>query len=526
MSSSVEHKFPSLLDVITAQDKSVFEPHVPSFIKGSHLFVRTVGMREAPERLVVELFRELCFESVTPSNEKTSRELEPRNDLISEEKALLYVARGRAKQKSRKLPEKSYYGPLYPLVARNSWPRKQAENVIAFQFVDGPLAEHFSGSRERAQSYAREVVDAIYGKKRGNGNEFDIFRALAEKIQINAEECGLRTSDEALTQLVGRLSVTNADGAIGSDDALVKRISEDFLNLCRLEGKVPRLFWFDLLKCFLRLSLPAWLLAHMRITVHLRDWTLAALAGDSTPGSQISKAIASRGVGLFHPTQTGSNEISLHVERYIKARVELSLAAYLVRYVCKFDINKGILTIHPGGKNAISIGDWLGHCLKCGVDANLPRNADGVREMLVPWAQTFGAWLTPDKRGQGKNIIEFLRIFLRLSESINDDGYLVTGPGNFERGKVFPGPAMLRTMLYLTAARRENGGRNRGKLILSDLEQHFAEYGVDFASSVGARPKLIAELARLGLLKGSPDAGDSAELVVPEALSATTGTKV
>jgi hypothetical protein len=55
----------------------------------------------------------------------------------------------------------------------------------------------------------------------------------------------------------------------------------------------------------------------------------------------------------------------------------------------------------------------------------------------------------------------------------------------------------------------------RGKLVLADLESHFHAYGLEFAASAGARPRLIAELSRLGLLKGSPDAGEYTELLVP-----------
>ncbi|OTP79067.1 hypothetical protein PAMC26510_06295 [Caballeronia sordidicola] len=511
---------PSFLDVISATDKSVFEPHVPQLFKRSRsFFVNTVGMREAPERLVVELFRELCFDAVTPKGEKAARELLPRDELSLEEKALLYAARGRSKQTRRKQPEKAYFGPLYPALARDSWPRQQAERVVAYQLLDGPIAEYFGRSDTSRRAFSRDVINAMYGNTRSAGIESDIFKELLEKLHFDVPASGIRSSDDAYEKLVDRLSkVTNADGAVGSNDALAGRISEDFLSLCKLEGKVPRLFWFDLLKCFLRLCLPAWLLAQMRITVYLRDWTVAALAGDFTPDDVVTKAIAERSKSLFHPTQTGSNEISLHVERYVKARIELSLSAYLVRHVCGFDISRGTLSLKPGGKDVVSVSDWLKQCRDCGLAAGLPRDEKGVRATLVPWAQTFGAWLTPDRKGQGKNIIEFLRIFLRLADTDEDGGYLVTGTGRFEHGVVFPGPALLRTMLYLSAARLANGaGRPRGKLILSDLEQHFSEYGVDFGSSVGARPKLIAELARLGLLKGSPDAGDSAELLIPDA---------
>jgi hypothetical protein len=141
-----------------------------------------------------------------------------------------------------------------------------------------------------------------------------------------------------------------------------------------------------------------------------------------------------------------------------------------------------------------------------------------MRLRVIPFAQKWGAWLDPQSNGQGKNIEEFLRILLRLSKADDDDGYILTSTakGGFEKAVLFPGPAMLRTGLILSAARRKRSPtKNQGKLVLSDLEAFFADYGIDFAASAGARPQLISELSRLGFLKGSPDAGDSAELMAP-----------
>jgi hypothetical protein len=107
---------------------------------------------------------------------------------------------------------------------------------------------------------------------------------------------------------------------------------------------------------------------------------------------------------------------------------------------------------------------------------------------------------------------------LRLSKKDGDDGYILTSTpkGGFEKAVLFPGPAMLRMALVVCAARRTRSTvKSSGKLVLSDLERFFADYGIDFAASAGARPQLISELSRLGFLKGSPDAGDSAELVAP-----------
>ncbi|RXZ38146.1 hypothetical protein D9O50_00940 [Oxalobacteraceae bacterium CAVE-383] len=340
------------------------------------------------------------------------------------------------------------------------------------------------------------------------------------RIQIDRTEAGLLDESQAIEKLADRFSA--AKGSIldcGFPDQLAERLAKDFQNLCKLEGHVPRLLWIDLLKCFLRMALPTWLLAHMRLTVSLRDWTLTALGGIVTDDEKILHEIKNRWQGIFHPTQTGSNEISLHIERYVKARIELSLLTYWVRGILGPQSIDATLTVRSTGKDNLSISDWLTRCRQAGENIGLSGDGQSIRTKVIPMAQAFGAWLNPSTKGQGKNIEEFLRILLRLPDSDEDDGYLLTGTkkGGFQRVVVFPGPAVLKTMLYLVAAEKMRGAiKTRGKLVLSDLENHFSKYGVDFASSVGARPQLISELSRLGFLKGSPDAGDSAELIVPD----------
>jgi hypothetical protein len=57
--------------------------------------------------------------------------------------------------------------------------------------------------------------------------------------------------------------------------------------------------------------------------------------------------------------------------------------------------------------------------------------------------------------------------------------------------------------------------KSNDRLVLSDVENHFREYGIEFGMTAGASPKLISELQGLGLLVGSPDAGDSVSVKNP-----------
>ena len=70
------------------------------------------------------------------------------------------------------------------------------------------------------------------------------------------------------------------------------------------------------------------------------------------------------------------------------------------------------------------------------------------------------------------------------------------------------------------------GQEKEGQLLLSDIEKHFSDYGVDFSNCASARSKLTKEYQRIGLLKGSPDAQGSAavtKLFVPPRSSGVSG---
>jgi hypothetical protein len=511
-------RFPTAEELL-GRDVSVHEPVVPLLLKDSEFFPKSLGMRQAPELLITELFREVCFEPYRPSNDSKARDLDVTADLNLQEVALLYIARGRNRRTKNIQKPKAYFGPLFPALARNSWVRKQAERVIASQFIERPLAQYVADSKVDVQAFAADIVSALYGQARLSDGSADIFTQTLDKIEFDQTAVGLSDPTEAAEKLKVRFLAAAGDilSSKGGDN-LARTIGSDFHNLCKASRSMPRIMWLELLKSFLRLALPSWLLAHMRLTVMLRDWTLAALGGTVVDEVTIATDISGRWKSLFHPTQTGSNEVTLHIQNYVKARVELSLSTYLVRYALGAEAIAGVLTSTKNGKGRIPVAEWLIRCRRAGAELGLAGSAHDMRLLIIPFAQQWGAWLDPEENGQGKNIEEFLRILLRLSKVDDDDGYILTSTvkGGFERAVLFPGPAMLRTALILASARkRSSQGKNQGKLVLSDLEIMFDDYGIDFASSAGARPQLIAELSRLGFLKGSPDAGDSTELVAP-----------
>jgi hypothetical protein len=78
---------------------------------------------------------------------------------------------------------------------------------------------------------------------------------------------------------------------------------------------------------------------------------------------------------------------------------------------------------------------------------------------------------------------------------------------------------LIKLIVYLSSARKlkKFGGSEKKdrQLVLSEVEDHFSYYGIEFKITASARPELVNELMGLGLLNGSPDAGDSVAVKNP-----------
>jgi len=118
----------------------------------------------------------------------------------------------------------------------------------------------------------------------------------------------------------------------------------------------------------------------------------------------------------------------------------------------------------------------------------------------------------------GKNIDEFFRVLYQSEIGDESGGYLLTSAGKgAKRGfMVFPGQLLLKAMAYLSARDKQlSHGSSGGILVLQDVEDHFAKYGIDFSNAADARPRLMEKLQSMGLLRGSPDAGSSVAVEIP-----------
>ena len=138
---------------------------------------------------------------------------------------------------------------------------------------------------------------------------------------------------------------------------------------------------------------------------------------------------------------------------------------------------------------------------------------NNCQSFLTREAERFPAWRDPLKKGQGKNIDEFLRVLYRDYSGDEEGGHIILSEGRGDdRGfRVIPGQLMMKTITFLAYKNKGSGG----KLVLSNVEDHFQKYGVDFSDAASARPLLMQELQNMGLLAGSPDAGSSVAVASP-----------
>lgn len=527
------------------ENRSTNEPRVPKLIKNSFISVPSAGMRSAPEILVLELMKEV-FHGKLYDETKVEKQLNPeRHDpdgkpcFSERERAILYALRGRRK-KTKKHAEEIFFAPAYPQLAEHGWFRKSSERVIKQFFFSGPIVQSlYFNQKEPLDFEIRKKVlfEKIQMALIGNNSPYD---GVLDKKDILAATLQPQTFINIYDNL--SQTKTHLDELIKSErDSLIRInndeisdcITQDFIAICDIEGKIPRMQWLQLLMTFLRFALPMWLLSQMQITKLVYDWLIEAVDGhgDLPNIETISDLLSKRNCNLLHPTLTPTREIIEHIDSYMKCRVQLNILLY-----CLLEIGNGKLdrkndnlriNFDGGGPNRISIEELLDAARKSsGQIREMPyfkQVADNsvdfdVHSFLIREGGKFSAWKKPRNSGQGKNIDEFFRVLYQSEIGDESGGYLITpiGQGSKRGFMVFPGQMLLKTMAYLAAKdKTSNNGNVRGMLVLQDVEDHFAKYGVDFSTAADARPKLMKKLQSMGLLRGSPDAGSSVAVEIP-----------
>ncbi len=508
------------------------EPRMHSLIRKSFAFLPTVGMRSAPEELLLELFREVFYETHYESgrNNPLDPEADPgdagRLPYTKGEKAVLYALQGRRK-KTRNSRVNRYYGPAYPALARNGWFGKNRERIVKEILFSGIVAQHLwhrgpdvKAKKEEQDRILRLLVEAFIGRR-----AVEVYGLQGSDILSAALADGAPTEmdrDLAWDKLLDATGYSDKVMRLDSD-RFASRICDDLCALCELEGELPRMQWLSLLMTFLRFSLPVYALAQMRLTSMVLDLLVDAIDEGTMPDQErVERSISGRHEQLMRPTITPTREVFEQVEEYIRHRVELNVLLYAVDATCEQLLLGKSLCVKGGSADRLSLVQLSSLCRENSdaIRAVLDDTGDGLplRNYLVREAEKHLAWKSPRKRGQGKNIDEFLRVMYRDDLGDESGGYLLrpVGRGAARGLRVFPGQMLLKTMTHLAAKKKFAGSaRERGRFVLADVEAHFADYGIDFRDAVGARPRLIEDLTALGLLRGSPDAGSSVAISHP-----------
>ena len=494
-------------------------------IQSSFLFVPSAGMRVSSDDLIIELYREVFFETRSEGSLKRidPEEQEDGNSVFDdEEKLSLYMSRGRKKQTSATRQLTNFYTPLYPSLARRSWLRKQSERAIRDFFLKA-IAQHLHGGGSNSQSADNDLIDIFYsallGKCNGAERGEDIAGLQIDTLRgcVSAEDgkdkladlCGLSGDDRKSGKSIFILQSKDSD-------ALARTFFEDLQQLCQLEGSLDRLQWMSLFKTFLRFSSSVWLLAQMNMTIVFRDKLLSILSGLSEldiDEKWVDQIIQTRHHGLFKPTMTPTNQLEKYVQQYVKARIELNILVALVEKYSASDWSNKTMSLHTGSQSDLGILELMTKALN--TKSALATDLEGrdLRVVLTRFCERFSAWSMPVKAtgGPAKGYCEYLLVLRKMEQGDEDGGYLVIPSKRKNTGyKIFPGNLMLKLITFL--AERANPHK---KLVFADVEDHFKKYGLDFGEKGEIRPKLIESLQDMGLLRGSPDAGDSVAVSNP-----------
>ena len=389
------------------------EPALPPCLdRNSLVFAPTAGMRLAPEVLVFEMFRELGYGDSRHPTETKAQEFSDVIDSPSvpeKVRLLLSTCRGRQK-KTRARRSEYFYAPPYLGLSRYAWLRKRTDRTMRDYFLGGPLAH-----QEALGDLDKDlVVRALLGHRSADSVEETPGKEILSLLAL--EERTDPPPDKVLEYLTTALDdVRSAPLALGRHpDPLALILSEDFLELCRLEAKVARREWLFFLIAFLRVATTMWMLAHLRITVMVRDWVLSAAQKGPIPTlDKTLSEIRDRHQGVLHPSSSPTREVFEHVETYMRARVELRL---LVREVETMNTDHfkaatgeaKTLSLDRQGARFITLDDLLDLAQNC--DWSSVVDGKTVRQWLTREAERYPAWRSPRMRGQGKNIDEFVRV--------------------------------------------------------------------------------------------------------------------
>ncbi|MDB0030129.1 hypothetical protein N9E34_01560, partial [Opitutales bacterium] len=472
------------------------EPDKPACFEKSFLWLETARMINSPEELLLELFRLIFFKVDRPETNASelipdNQDLYAGNQFSSKENFVLRAFRGRKKKQGS---GEHFYAAPYPVYAKCSWLRKKDPAVIKSFFLGGAFAQHvFRPETEKIKrKFKEEYLPAVINSFLGETSQTADFFSLASGKLDDISEDEARSKEEAVAQFyhIASAGSNKARDMTTPPDPLSAKIHEDFGNLCELSGELARYNWIQLLSAFLGIGTCSWVLSQMRLTTYYNQWLKEVISNESMGDLNaefIERKFKERHQALFIASKKASPILFQHVEEYMKSRVELIILLQELgeQGVIAQDDTKAIKS------SPKEIEDFLqGACSRAvSIQSEISRKYDGwtFNQFLSREAEKWPAYLDPQKKGQGRNILELLRVLFKPQTGGTNESYLLVPEKQKEIRnklwyKVSPGPITLQLALVLTWKRKGNSSQ-AGRANLGDLISFFEDYGIHYHNS-------------------------------------------
>jgi len=502
---------------------SKYEPKPHPCASNSFADVSYVEMRNNPEVFITELMREVFFDSSTETVKEQQFSPQKYNESL-EKQSVIYALRGKRKE-TKQNRVNDYYAPAYPSLCQYAWIGSKRARVINRTLFRGALAQGLLKPSKicNKEELSQTIVRALRGEhyKESSRNDQKPADIMAVTL-FQDDELMFKSYPEgkAIEQVQSMLSKgVNLFDSI--DDPISIVVLKDFDRVCQMESTMSRLHWIKILQTYLRFSLPMWVLAKMKTMHILHKWILGALDGNNPPSNKkIEDSLQQRYENLLPTSQIPDREIQVNVETYMRSRIEVNIILYLLDSIDNSILDKKVLSVFKRGSNYITVIELLTSIRKYRnqlisvMDPN--ENIQDTKKMLMRIGENYGAWCSPLKKGTGKNFDEFFRALRKDQLGDEEGGYLLETKrvGNQIAFVTFPGQLLIKIMTHL-AARKCEESSNPSQLTFGHVVEQFKLYGLDFSRSSESIPKLVSELSKLGLLKGSPDAGYSVAVSDP-----------
>ena len=487
----------------------------PGCWKNSFLQLSTMGQRNSPVELLLELYRSIFYKDFSGDSKRKGLKLE---DYNAHEQVTLLSFQGRLKESGLEKGH-PYFACPYPRYAKHTWERKQAERPLMNFLFHGALAQHAfqpgpGSEKDFEEKDLPKIIQALAGTGGRTKTDFFACDPLENTLGDKTENDAFK---DLLTDIRDFASKEQHSFSSSSEgDPLAERIYKDFVYLCEQEAVLSRYHWIQLLLGFLSIASCSWLLSHMKLTVYMRDWLVDALDRGMAPSEEDIKAcFKARSKNLLTASSQGSRDIYQHVETYAKARVELLVLLEKLVELKLINDSKPIPS-DPRKLEAffnLRVND-RGH-----FSAKI--NPLQIRDYLTREGENYSVWRMPrEAYGFGKAANEYLSVLRKPKTSgINESYLLIPEKARLSLSaetwhKVLPGPITLQLFIFLSI-REKQEKKLQGPVTMDDLINHFEAYGIDFGQTDDGVQILKDELRVAGLMKGSPDAGKNAQLETP-----------